>query len=162
MISRWQSFIDPINKAAWQLVIALLFGPLDLVNSWKAVNRIMIGEFDCTQIRTSTSFSFEEKKIFVKYFFGFLIFCSWLNRPFDKIWGGEGNHFWTPTGTFLAKFRGYRHDLARLFGSKGLIFSTVSSELKFHGGLPKKIIKIRPTVAELSVKNHLSTVNAHP
>ena len=41
-------------------------------------------------------------------------------------------------------------------------FFTISSILKLHGGLPKKIIKIRPTVAELSVKNHFPIVNANP
>ena len=33
---------------------------------------------------------------------------------------------------------------------------------KFHGGLPTKIIKIQPTVAELAVKKHFPIVNANP
>ena len=38
----------------------------------------------------------------------------------------------------------------------------VLAELKFHGGSAEKIIKIRPTVAELSAKNHFPIVNANP
>ena len=43
-----------------------LFGPLNLANLWKAVNRIRfkMGKFSRTQIRTLNSFSPKKKKIF--------------------------------------------------------------------------------------------------
>ena len=47
-------------------------------------------------------------------------------------------------------------DLANLY------YETRLAELKFHGGSAEKIIKIRPTVAEQSVKKHFPIENAIP
>ena len=44
---------------------SLVFGPIEITNLWNRFNRIriIIGEFGCAQIRTSSSCSSERKKI---------------------------------------------------------------------------------------------------
>ena len=51
--------------------LLLVFGPIDIANLWNPFNRIRIimGEFGCTQIRTSSSYSFERKKDFGNLFY---------------------------------------------------------------------------------------------
>ena len=61
-----------------------LFGPLNLANLWKAVNRIRLkmGKFSCTQVRTLTSSSPKKKKIFFQFLWGFFISCPHVLSAF--------------------------------------------------------------------------------
>ena len=102
-----------------------LFGPLNLANLWKAVNRIRfkMGKFSRTQIRTLNSFSPKKKKYFSNFwgvlyilptcFIGVLTKLSQKNWPifgpprarfwpnFGVIWGSQG-FFWLKCSSSIA------------------------------------------------------------
>ena len=83
--------------------VSLVFGPLNLANLWKAVNRIrfIMGKFGRTQIRTSTSFSSDKKYII---FEGILnILSRGLNDLLTKLSKTILDPFMDPPGHKRAK-----------------------------------------------------------
>ena len=80
--------------------------PIDIPNLWKPFYRIRIimEEFGCTQIRSSSSCSCEKKTFFLICSLGLEYCAQRFNRPFDK--NGQKILFTlslTPRGMFLAK-----------------------------------------------------------
>ena len=97
------------------ITCTLVFGPIDIANLWNPFNRIRIimGEFGCKQIRTSSSCTFDRKKDFFNLFFGFRIFCQEIWSAFWQRWQKK----LISSVIFSAKFWGYRGALGFFFGS---------------------------------------------
>ena len=97
-----------VNKSVTSPQVApLVFGTIDITNLWTPFNRIRIimGEFGCTQIRTSSSCSFDKKKDFLTCVLGSEYFAQRFNWPFDE--NGQTNFlavFLPPRSLFRPNF----------------------------------------------------------
>ena len=85
-----------------------LFGPLNLANLWKAVNRIRfkMGQFSRTQIRTLTSSSPKKKKNIFLIFGGFFISCPHVLSAFWQTVTKKIDQFLDPPGHVFGQILG--------------------------------------------------------
>ena len=138
VIFTWWSWVNDSQAAQSGNLTHWCLAPIDIVNLWKAGNRIiiMIGALGCTQVRTSNSCSSKRKKDFGNLFF-------WVRNILPRGLIGlltkmaKTNFWWS------LRVRARRR-------ARGLIFRH-SIGVEIPWGSVEKIIKIWPTVAEQSV-----------
>ena len=81
-----------------------------------------------------------------------------------KVWSEKPKHFWAQVGPNRPKSAIRISPFLRARArrrAKGLFFHHFI-RIEISWGSAEKIVKIRPTVAELSVKKHFPIVNANP